>query len=130
MSMQDPISDMLTIIRNALAVRKSIVSVDLSNQKKAIVNVLLKEGYIDSFQLKKESKYKINIKLKYYNKKSVITSLKRVSRPSLRIYKSKRTLSKINGGFGISIVSTSEGIMSDRDARKKGLGGEVICNVF
>jgi small subunit ribosomal protein S8 len=128
--MQDPISDMLTIIRNALAVRKSIVSVDLSNQKKAIVNVLLKEGYIDSFQLKKESKYKINIKLKYYNKKSVITSLKRVSRPSLRIYKSKRTLSKINGGFGISIVSTSEGIMSDRDARKKGLGGEVICNVF
>jgi len=129
MSMQDPISNMLTIIRNALSVKKPAVSVFLSNQKKAIVEVLLREGYVNSFTVKKEKYDILEIDLKYYNCQSVITMLRRVSRPSRRIYEKHCSLTKVNNGFGISIVSTSQGVMSDRMARKLMLGGEIICHV-
>jgi len=129
MSMQDPISDMLTIIRNGFSVGKKNVLVNLSKQKRLIASLLLKEGYISSFNFKKEPHDMLKIYLKYHDGNSVIEVIQRVSRPGLRIYKSFNNLPKVRGGYGIAIISTSKGLMSDRDARDHNLGGEVICYV-
>lgn len=129
MSMQDPIADMLTRIRNGLSARKENISMPLSKQKKAIASLLLKEGYIQSFEVIKEKNLLLSINLKYHENKPVVEMLQRVSRPGLRIYKAAKNLPKVLGGFGTTIISTSKGLMSDREASKKGLGGEIICYV-
>ncbi len=130
MSMQDPIADMLTRIRNALSANKTQTTMASSKVKLAIAQVLKDEGYISGFRAETtEGKSTLVIDLKYYRNKPVIELIKRVSRPGLRIYKSKDELPKVVGGMGISIISTSAGLMTDRAARKAGHGGEVICYV-
>ena len=127
MSMTDPIADMLVRIKNALAVGKPQVSMPASKLKLAIANVLRSEGYIGDVRTTGEgAKAKLEIALKYYEGKPVIERLERISRSGLRVYRGKGELPKILGGLGVSIVSTSAGIMTDVQARKKGLGGEVI----
>ena len=131
MSMQDPVADMLTRIRNGQMAEKKVVSLPSSTLKVAIAKILLDEGYIAGFEVKEEeAKAVLSIELKYFNGKPVIESLQRVSRPSLRIYKAAKDLPKVSGGLGISIVSTSKGLMTDRSARAENVGGEIICNVF
>jgi small subunit ribosomal protein S8 len=128
--MTDPIADMLTRIRNALAAGKTDVSMPLSKQKQAIAQVLKDEGYISDFSAsEQDGKPSLNVTLKYYEGKPVIEKIKRVSRPGLRIYKGKDQLPKVMGGLGVAIVSTSAGLMTDRAARKAGYGGEVLCYV-
>lgn len=130
MSMTDPIADMLTRIRNAQAARKAEVSMPSSTLKSAIATVLKDEGYISSFFVKEDDgKPVLTVALKYYEGKPVITSLRRVSRPGLRVYRSTAELPKVMGGLGVAIVSTSQGVMSDRAARAAGHGGEVLCIV-
>ena len=130
MSMTDPISDMLTRIRNAQAVSKTQVSMPSSKMKAAIAGVLKEEGYITDFSVsEQDSKPVLTIDLKYYEGKPVIDSISRYSRPGLRAYRGKDKLPKVLGGFGIAIVSTSAGVMTDRAARAAGHGGEVICFV-
>ena len=130
MSMTDPIADMLTRIRNALSAQKAQVSMPSSKQKKAIAQVLKDEGYIGDFtEAEVDGKPTLHVTLKYYQDKAVIDSIKRVSRPGLRIYKGKDELPKVMGGLGVAIVSTSAGVMTDRAARKAGHGGEVLCYV-
>ena len=131
MSMSDPIADMLTRIRNALAAGKAEVSMPSSNMKAAVANVMKSEGYIDDVKVDQDGqKAVMTIKLRYYQGKPVIESLKRVSRPGLRTYKGKAELPKVMGGLGVAIMSTSKGVMTERDAAKNGYGGEVICYVF
>ncbi len=130
MSMSDPIADMLTRIRNAQQVKKTSVSLPSSKQKVAIAKVLEDEGYISGIAVSDARVGKtLRIELKYFQGKPVIESIKRVSRPGLRIFKNKDALPKILGGLGIAIVSTSSGVMSDRRARANGQGGEVLCYV-
>ncbi len=129
MSMQDPIADLLTRIRNGQAAGKVSVSMPSSKQKVAIANLLLKEGYIASVKETGDVKKVLEIGLKYYEGKPVVEMIQRVSRPGLRIYKKCRDLPKIMNGLGIAVISTSKGLMTDRAARKDGLGGEVICYV-
>ena len=131
MSMQDPIADMLTRIRNGQMSGKTAVSMPSSKLKVAIANVLKNEGYVaDSSVAQDGSKATLTIDLKYYNGRPVIEEIKRASRPSLRLYVNKDELPKVRGGLGVSIVSTSKGVMSDRAAREAGVGGEVLCTVF
>lgn len=127
--LMDPIADMLTRIRNAQRIGRSLVSMPSSKQKLAIAKVLQNEGYIQSFEVVGEQKPELTIHLKYYQGKPVIELIKRVSRPGLRIFKGKDELPRVRGGLGIAIVSTSKGMMSDHQARKDGLGGEIICFV-
>lgn len=130
MSMSDPVSDMLTRIRNALVVGKAEVSLPSSKMKVAIAKVMQKEGYINGFGVSEdEGKAKLTIQLRYYDGQPVIEEISRVSRPGLRQYKAAGELPKVRNGLGIAIVSTSKGLMTDRDARKAGTGGEVICFV-
>ncbi|WP_343189396.1 30S ribosomal protein S8 [Buchnera aphidicola] len=130
MSMQDSISDMLTRIRNAQFSNKYSVLMPSSKIKISISNVLKNEGYIKDFLIQKNNfKPILKIYLKYYKGLPVIENIIRVSKPSLRIYKSFKNLMKVMSGFGISIISTSKGIMTDKMARNIGLGGEVLCNV-
>jgi len=130
MSMTDPISDMLTRIRNAQAVSKTQVTMPSSKMKAAIAGVLKDEGYIMGFSVsEQDNKPTLKIDLKYYDGKPVIDSISRYSRPGLRAYRGKNELPKVLGGFGIAIVSTSAGVMTDRAARAGGHGGEVICFV-
>ncbi|MCK0527086.1 MULTISPECIES: 30S ribosomal protein S8 [unclassified Anaerobiospirillum] len=129
MSMQDPIADLLTRIRNGQASGKVMVSMPSSKQKLAIANLLLKEGYIASVNVSGDTKKVLEIGLKYYEGKPVVEMIQRVSRPGLRIYKKCRDLPRIMNGLGIAVISTSKGLMTDRAARKDGLGGEVICYV-
>jgi small subunit ribosomal protein S8 len=130
MSMQDPIADMLTRIRNSQMANLEQVRVPSSKLKAAIAQLLLDEGYILNYSVADENgKPTLTIVLKYFKGKPVISTVKRVSRPGLRIYKSCEKLPKIMGGLGIAIVSTSKGLMSDRAARAAGLGGEVLCYV-
>ena len=130
MSMQDPLADMLTRIRNAQMAEKSVVSMPSSKLKAAVANVLLNEGYISGFQVNSDTKALLSIELKYFEGRPVIEELKRVSRPGLRQYKSVDQLPKVRGGLGVSIVSTNKGVMTDRAARAAGVGGEVLCTVF
>ena len=129
MSMQDPIADMLTRIRNGQAANKVAISMPSSKLKVAIANVLASEGYIESVKVVEGVKPELEIKLKYFQNKPVVESIQRVSRPGLRIYKRKDELPKVMGGLGIAVVSTSKGVMTDRAARQAGLGGEIICYV-
>jgi small subunit ribosomal protein S8 len=129
MSLQDPISDMLTRIRNAQKARKVNVKMPSSKQKVSIASVLQEEGFINSFSITDDIKKILTIELKYYQGQPVIETIKRVSRPGLRIFKSKDELPTVNAGLGISIVSTSQGLMTDKKARAAGYGGEVICSV-
>ena len=130
MSMTDPVADMLTRIRNSQAVGKANVKMPSSKLKVAIAKVLKEEGYINDFSTEQqEAKSEMTVVLKYYNGAPVIENVKRISKPGLRIYKSKDELPKIMGGLGTAIVSTSKGIMTDRAARAMGYGGEIICTV-
>jgi small subunit ribosomal protein S8 len=128
--MQDTLADMFTRIRNANMAEKQSVAMPASKQKAAVAQVLLDEGYISSFNVSDETKATLSIELKYFEGKPVIEKIERVSRPGLRIYKSKDELPKVSGGLGISIISTSKGLMTDRAARAAGVGGEVLCSVF
>jgi small subunit ribosomal protein S8 len=127
--MSDPIADMLTRIRNAQAASKVDVTMPSSKLKVAIAQVLVDEGYITAFSTDDAAKPSLTVTLKYYQGQPVIDELKRVSRPGLRIYKSKTELPKILNGLGIAIVSTSAGVMTDKAARDAGRGGEIICTV-
>ena len=130
MSMTDPIADMLTRIRNGQSTRKASVSMPTSKAKEAVAKVLFEEGYIGSFVAQGEgAERELTIELKYHKGAPVIDSIKRTSRPGLRVYRGKDELPKVLGGLGVAIVSTSAGVMSDRQAREKGIGGEVICVV-
>ena len=130
MSMTDPISDMLTRIRNAQAVRKTSVNMPSSKLKAALAQVLKDEGYIDGFAFREnEGKPEIEISLKYYAGRPVIEKIERVSRPGLRIYRGRDDIPRVMNGLGIAIVSTSKGLMTDRKARATGIGGEVLCIV-
>ena len=130
MSMSDPIADMLTRIRNAQSANKVEVSMPSSKLKAAIANVLKEEGYITDVKTGDvDGKNTLTLKLKYYEGKPVIEMIERVSRPGLRRYESKNNLPQVLGGLGVAIVSTSNGVMTDRAARKAGFGGEVLCYV-
>ena len=129
MSMQDPISDMLTRIRNGQAASKVSVKMPSSKQKVAIATVLKAEGYIADFSVAGDTKPELEVTLKYFEGKKVIDTIKRVSRPGLRIYKGANDLPKVMAGLGIAIISTSHGVMTDRAARKASIGGEIICYV-
>ena len=129
MSMQDPIADMLTRIRNGQAANKVAINMPSSKLKVAIANVLAAEGYIESVKVLEGAKPELEITLKYFQGKPVVESIQRVSRPGLRIYKRKDELPKVMGGLGVAVISTSKGVMTDRAARQAGLGGEIICYV-
>lgn len=130
MSLHDPISDMLTRIRNAQAATKQTVTMPSSTRKVAIAKVLKDEGYIADYTVAPlDGKLTLTVTLKYYQGRPVIESLRRVSRPGLRIYRGKSELPKVIGGMGVAIVSTSRGLMTDRAARAQGIGGEIICYV-
>jgi small subunit ribosomal protein S8 len=131
MSMTDPIADMLTRIRNGQKVGLKNVSMPSSHRKEAIAAVLRDEGYIDGFVVadKPGNQKELTIELKYFDGRPVIENLRRISRPGLRTYRRKDKLPKVMGGLGVAIVSTPGGVMSDRVARARGLGGEVICVV-
>jgi len=129
MSMQDPISDMLTRIRNGQAASKVSVKMPSSKQKVAIAAVLKAEGYVSDYIVSGDTKPELEVTLKYFEGKKVIDTIKRVSRPGLRIYKGASDLPKVMAGLGIAIVSTSHGVMTDRAARKASIGGEIICYV-
>lgn len=129
MSMQDPLSDMMTRLRNGQMAKKTSVAMPSSKMKVAIAKVLQSEGYIKSFVVEGEQKPVLTIELKYFEGKPVIEFIKRVSRPGLRIYKPGNQLPKIMGGLGVAIVSTDKGVMTDRAARAAGVGGEVLCYV-
>lgn len=130
MSMSDPIADMLTRIRNAQSVNKSTVSMPASKLKSAIANVLKDEGYIEDFAVQaNDGKPVLNISLKYYAGRPVIEKIERVSKPGLRIYKGSQNIPKVMNGLGVTIVSTSKGVMTDRKAQAAGIGGEVLCVV-
>lgn len=132
MSMTDPIADLLTKIRNAIGARHKDLTIPLSGIKQEIVKILKEEGYIKDFSIiKEDGKPLIKVVLKYApSKKSVIAEIKRVSKPGLRVYVGKGEIPKVLNGLGISIISTSKGIMSDRAARDAGVGGELICTVY
>lgn len=128
MTMTDPISDMLTRIRNGQKARKVSVAMPLSNTKAAIAKVLKNEGYITDYSAEGESaNSKLIVELKYFEGLPVIERVQRVSKPGLRVYRGKEDLPKVLGGLGVAIVSTSAGVMSDRQAREQGIGGEVLC---
>jgi small subunit ribosomal protein S8 len=128
--MTDPISDMLTRIRNGQKARKVAVSMPASKQKEAIAKVLENEGYITGFAVDGEGASKeLTVELKYCEGAPVIEKIQRASRPGLRVYRGNGDLPKVLGGLGVAIVSTSAGVMSDRQAREKGIGGEVLCIV-
>lgn len=130
MSMQDPIADMLTRIRNGLAAGKVRVVMPLSKQKLAIANLLKEQGYIKDVDTEqRDGKPQLFVVLKYHEGQPVIDKLQRISRPGLRVYKSKDDLPSVMGGFGIAIISTPKGLMTDRMAREAGHGGEVVCIV-
>ncbi len=130
MSMQDPVADMLTSIRNAQAMGIQQIRLPHSKFKSEILNVLKEEGYIESFEVVDvDNKKDLSVKLKYYQGRPVIEKIKRVSRPALRIYKACDQLPLVRGGLGITIVSTPKGVMTDKTARAQKVGGEVLCTV-
>ncbi len=130
MSMQDTLADMFTRIRNAQMATKEAVTMPSSKLKVEVARVLREEGYIGDFAVAEGAKPQLSVTLKYFEGKPVIEHIQRVSKPSLRIYKGKGELPKVADGLGVAIVSTSNGVMTDRAARSAGVGGEVICTVF
>jgi len=130
MSMQDTLADMFTRIRNAQMASKTDVKMPSSKMKISVAQVLKDEGYVEDFIVSADTKPELTITLKYFGGKPVIEAIDRVSRPSLRQYKGAAKLPKVSGGLGVAIVSTSQGVMTDRAARAAGVGGEVICTIF
>lgn len=130
MSMQDPISDMLTRMRNAHGVQKKSVNMPSSKTKIAIAKVLQSEGYINGFSVEEGAKPELRVDLKYFEGKPVIEMLERVSKPSLRVYSASDEVPVVNGGLGVAVVSTSKGVMSGKSAREAGVGGEILCYVY
>jgi small subunit ribosomal protein S8 len=132
MTMQDPMADMLTRIRNAQRAKIQDVSMPSSNLKVAVAAVLKEEGFIEECSVTSEEggKASLNIVLRYYEGKPVIEEIKTISRPGLRQYKGKEEIPVVNGGLGVVILSTNKGVMTDKSARLQGLGGELICSVF
>ncbi len=130
MSMQDPISDLLSGIKNAQARMKNQLILPSSSKKLQLLNLLQRESYIESFEVKEGEKSEVAITLKYFKGKPAIKELKRISRPGLREYVGKKDLPLINGGLGIAVVSTSKGLMTDKEARESGIGGELVCSIF
>lgn len=127
----DPIADMLTRIRNANAQKHETVDIPASKLKKSIAEILLEEGYIKAFEeIDDNAQGIIRITLKYVNKQKVISGLKRISKPGLRVYATKDELPKVLGGLGIALISTSKGVMTDKKARQEGVGGEVLAFVW
>lgn len=124
--MTDPIADMFTRIRNGQAATKTAVKMPSSKLKVAIANLLKEEGYITDYSVSGDKKPELEVELKYFEGKEVIDTIKRVSRPGLRVYKGSTELPSVLAGMGIAIVSTSKGLMTDRAARKAGLGGEIL----
>lgn len=130
MSMQDPIADLLTRIRNAQRAQHESVELPSSTLKTAVCKVLRDEGYIGGYQVTEGMKPVLRISLRYVDGEPVIADIDRVSRPGLRIYKPCDELPEVRGGLGIAVVSTNLGVMTDRAARRAGVGGEVLCTVF
>jgi small subunit ribosomal protein S8 len=131
MSLSDPVADMLTRIRNAIAAHHDEVTIPLSKTKTAMARVLREEGYIEEFSREEDGVQGIlRIKLKYSGANSVIDGLKRVSKPSRRVYVTYDHIPRVMSGLGINILSTSQGIMSDRSARQKQVGGEILCSIW
>ena len=132
MQVTDPIADMLTRIRNANAARHEKVDIPASNLKKAVADILKEEGYIKKYDVIEDSKQGIiRVVLKYgADKQKVITGLKRISKPGLRVYAAKDEIPKVLGGLGIAIISTSTGVITDKSARKQGVGGEVLAYIW
>lgn len=130
MSMQDPVADLLTRIRNAQRAQHEEVTLPSSRTKVAICKVLENEGYIDGYSVGEGAKPTLTVVLRYHGGRPVIEEIKRVSRPGLRIYKACDELPEVRGGLGVAIVSTNQGLLTDRAARAAGVGGEVICTVF
>ena len=131
MSMQDPIADMLARIRNGQMAEKTAVAMPSSKTKVAIANVLKQEGYVSAVTVSENAgKSELSIELKYFDGRPVIEEIHRESRPGLRSYAGKDDLPKVRGGLGVAIVSTNKGLMTDKQARSQGLGGEVMCTVF
>ena len=130
MSMQDTLADMFTRIRNAQMATKETVTMPSSKLKVEVARVLKQEGYITDVSVTEGSKPELTVTLKYFEGKPVIEHLQRMSKPSLRIYKGKSELPKVADGLGVAIVTTSQGVMTDRAARQAGVGGEVICTIF
>ena len=131
MSMSDPIADMLTRMSNAQSAEKAVVRMPFSTKQQALANILEPEGFVSGSTKIEDSKSKpeLEITLKYFQGKPVIETIDRVSKPGLRIYKSKDELPKVKGGLGVAIISTSKGLLADRTARAEGHGGEVLCYV-
>lgn len=130
MSMSDPVADMLTRIRNGQSASKRTVSFPASKLKKSILEVLVDEGYVASYEGSEvDGKKQLTVSLKYFQGQPVISKIKRVSRPGLRIFRGKNDLPRVLNGLGISVISTSQGVMSDQKARAAGFGGEVMCTV-
>ena len=133
MNMSDPIADMLTRIRNANTAKHDTVDVPASKMKVAIADILLKEGYIKKYDIEEIGNFKtIHITLKYGKDKNekIITGLKRISKPGLRVYANKEELPKVLGGLGVAIISTNKGVITDREARKLNVGGEVLAFIW
>ena len=133
MTMSDPIADMLTRIRNANTAKHDTVDVPASKMKIAIADILVNEGYIAKYDLVEDGVFKtLHITLKYGVDKNekVITGLKRISKPGLRVYASKENLPKVLGGLGIAIISTNKGVLTDKEARKQNIGGEVLAYIW
>lgn len=132
MAMTDPIADMLTRIRNANSANHKTVDIPSSNMKRTLAEILLNEGYVKGFNVIQDDKQGIlRVQLKYGpNKEKVITGIKRISKPGLKVYAKNDEVPRVLGGLGIAIISTSKGVITDKDARKLGVGGEVICYVW
>jgi len=130
MSMQDTLADMFTRIRNAQMAEKQVVSMPSSKMKLSVLEVLKNEGFIANYSVTEGVKPEVSVELRYFEGRPVIEEIKRSSRPGLRQYKASNDLPSVRGGLGVAIVSTSQGVMTDRAARKAGIGGEVICTVF
>jgi len=128
--MQDTLADMFTRIRNAQMAEKHNVTMPSSKMKLSVLEVLKSEGFIESFASDGKAKPELTVDLKYFEGKPVIEEIKRASRPGLRQFRGKEDLPNVRGGLGVAIISTSQGIMTDRAARKAGIGGEIICTVF
>mgnify|MGYP000978068219 FL=1 len=131
MVVTDPIADFLTRIRNANIVRAKTVEVPASNMKKELAKLLKEEGYIQDYEVFEDKKQgRIRLQLKYNGKERIITGLKRISKPGLRVYAEKDQIPRVLGGLGIAVISTSKGIMTDKSARQMGIGGEVLCYIW
>lgn len=131
MAHSDPIADLLTRIKNAYMAKNDEVLVSYSNIKKQIAEVLKREGYLKDFSVITNNKKKsLKLNLLYNNEKSAVIDLKRISKPGLRKYASKKAIPRVLSGLGIAIMTTSQGVMTDKEARKKGLGGEIICKIW